>query len=374
MSKKEDLKFEGVRTLGKIYHSMLNKKELEIFFLDSALLMLEAQSGCLYLMGPDKKLRLELKTDAFPDPTENCVSRATQIFNIGKPINEKKVLFIPLVIGNNAMGLAAFIRAETAPDFQEHQLNLGTNLSDEAGRAIKNILLLERTVEIEKLAAIGQSMSMVLHEIKNIIQLATFADEWLKRGLNKNNRDYLERGAHGISKALREMNGFIYEILSLTKNYKVVPQQVNLKILLDELRIDLGEKAQQLNIRFEIETDAALGMVECEERSMYRSVLNLVKNAMEACNKPNPWVKVEARVQDDEHYTISVSDNGQGMTDEVKAKIRQAFFSTKGEQGTGLGVLVVERTLTAHGGQMTIASEAGHGSVFTLTLPKKLTA
>jgi len=369
----EELDFEGIETLGKIYHSLTHKKTLTEFFLESSLSILEAESGCLYLCGEkETRLWLESKTAAFAEPSEHCLLHAAEIFKAGKPLLEDPVLYVPLIVSNSPMGLAAFIRPASSSPFQERHLKLAVSLSYQAGSALKNILLFERTVEMEKLSAVGQSMGMVMHEIKNIIQLATFADAWLKKGLESHNPLYLERGAKGIAKALKDMTGFTHEILSLTKNYQITPKAVCLAALLAELKNDMNEKAAALNIRLVVECEEGLEDVECEERSIYRALLNLVKNALEACGKPESWVKVSAASLDSGRYTLTVSDNGEGMTDEVKAKIRTAFFSTKGQNGTGLGVLVVERMLQAHQGTLEIESEEGKGSLFKLTLPKKI--
>jgi len=69
---------------------------------------------------------------------------------------------------------------------------------------------------------------------------------------------------------------------------------------------------------------------------------------------------------------LFIEDNGQGMSAEVKARIFEAFFSTKGQKGTGLGLMIIDRTLKMHHGEIRVESEEGKGTTFTLTLPKTL--
>jgi signal transduction histidine kinase len=66
-----------------------------------------------------------------------------------------------------------------------------------------------------------------------------------------------------------------------------------------------------------------------------------------------------------------VNDNGSGMTDEVKEKIFGSFFSTKGSQGTGLGLLVSRKLIEEHGGTIDVTSQLGEGTTFTVRLPIK---
>ena len=69
-----------------------------------------------------------------------------------------------------------------------------------------------------------------------------------------------------------------------------------------------------------------------------------------------------------------VSDNGCGMTDEVKKKLFTAFFSTKGGKGTGLGLLVIQKLVHEHGGTISVDSKPGEGSTFTMMLPYRKTS
>jgi signal transduction histidine kinase len=227
---------------------------------------------------------------------------------------------------------------------------------------------------MERLAAIGQAMGMVLHEIKNIIQLASFSQEYLKIGVAKQNPKFLNIGIEGVGKAIKEMDGFSYEILSLTKDYKISPQAIDWPGLLKELEEDLRAKAIQFKIELQLECDLLIERIEGESRSLYRMLLNIIKNAMEAADSTKEKSYVRARIvsKDPEFYEITVEDNGKGMNDETKAKLFQAFFSTKGEKGTGLGLIIIDRTIKAHHGKITVESEFGKGTRFLLTLPKKL--
>jgi signal transduction histidine kinase len=68
---------------------------------------------------------------------------------------------------------------------------------------------------------------------------------------------------------------------------------------------------------------------------------------------------------------IEVSDNGEGMAEEVQAKIFTPFFSTKKKKGTGMGLAVVSRIVSSHGGRTTVESEPGKGAIFRVMLPIK---
>ncbi len=360
----------SVNELGKIYASLTDRKSLCDFFPDSVSMCIEAAEGHFFLVGEEDRLWLESSVTGSPEPDETWRASAQIHFESGKPILKGHEVWVPLVVRSSALGVAGFRRAPDQPAFTEKDRDAAFDLASQMAAALKNILLFEQNIEMEKLAAIGKSMGMVMHEIKNIIQLAGFAEEWMARGISKNNTQYLERGLEGIRKALKEMNGFVHELLSLTKNYEIQPVKVNLKNLFNELAQDLEEKARAYSTRLEFEVDPALPEVDMEERSIYRTLLNLIKNAMEACDKEDACVRVTARPVDNGHYCIEVRDNGQGMPEEVRARLFQAFFSTKGEKGTGLGLMVVQKTVKAHRGRVEVESKAGEGTAFQLILPQ----
>ena len=78
------------------------------------------------------------------------------------------------------------------------------------------------------LAAMGQTISTLMHEIKNILQLAHFSFDYIQMGIRDKKEKYLNRGMMGIEKSLKDMYGFIYEMLSLTNDYNIQPETIKL--------------------------------------------------------------------------------------------------------------------------------------------------
>ena len=230
----------------------------------------------------------------------------------------------------------------------------------------------EALAEMERLAAVGQTISMVMHELKNIVQIAKLADELVRRGIKNQNEKFLQHGLDGIAKALKEMDGFIWDMLSLTKDYRVEPQKTDLGAIVEELKHDFEEKTRELGITLDFQVEEGFSPVDADSRALYRALLNLVQNAMEACEKDESFIRIRVQSKDKDFYEIKIEDNGKGMTPEVRAKIFQAFFSTKGRRGNGLGLMIVERTCKAHQGNIQVHSEQGKGTSMTLTFPKTL--
>jgi len=158
-------------------------------------------------------------------------------------------------------------------------------------------------------------------------------------------------------------------MLSLTKDYKVEAQKVNVPEFLLGLAKDLQGRAEQLSVRLDFQAEG-VAEVYADSRSLYRALLNLAQNAIEACNKDDSWVKIRVLPKDNDFYLITIEDNGEGMSSEVKARLFQAFFSTKGKKGTGLGLLIAFKTFHAHQGAVQVESELGKGTKFIITLAR----
>jgi len=360
---------QATHELGRVYDSITDSKVLTEFFLTTVSQFIPARQSYLFLAARNKTLLIEATIPSVEKVSEDLAAEAQKMFEGGKPCVAKGRMYLPLIARNSIMGIACLERASDAPVFTPEEVGIGFDLASEFSGALKNILLFEENIKMERLAAVGQAMGMVVHEIKNIMQLARFSDEMTRMGIKEKNEKFLTTGLFKMAKTLKEMDGFIWEMLSLTKDYQLEPEKVDLGAILAELQSDLAERAAGYQIRLDFKTDSDFPAVEGDGRSLYRALLNLVKNAFEAFqNKTDACIKICARIKDDEHYELSVEDNACGMSEEVKAKLFEAFFSTKGKRGTGLGLMVVARTAKMHQGTVRVESQPGVGTKFILTL------
>jgi signal transduction histidine kinase len=132
--------------------------------------------------------------------------------------------------------------------------------------------------------------------------------------------------------------------------------------------------AEENNVTLETDLSPHIGEVLLDERSLHRSLLNLVGNAIDAC-RDDPTlgkthrVKVTTGLDSDRTIHFHVTDNGSGMSAEVKSKLFSSFFSTKGPQGTGLGLLVTSKLIEEHKGTIEVDSQLDQGTTFSIRLP-----
>jgi signal transduction histidine kinase len=230
-----------------------------------------------------------------------------------------------------------------------------------------NRLLLEARRELgdkERLAALGQLAAQLAHEIgtplgsvSGHLQLAISARDVpvpLKERLQVATRE-LER----VSKIVRDY-------LDSTRRVKPEPVKVDLKRLVEEsVDIALGvERRARIRVEFQVNDDAAELFTD---PSLLRQILvNLCTNAADALPQS---IALSAHKSDGSVH-LAVRDDGSGISPEDAARIFEPFYTTKGRgKGTGLGLAICRELANALGGHISVESEPGRGSTFTLTLP-----
>jgi PAS domain S-box-containing protein len=254
----------------------------------------------------------------------------------------------------------------------EQQALLGTVCFLEDLREIKR--LKAELLQAERLAAIGQTVAGVAHGIKNILHGFKGGSYLVEIGLERNDREKLEKGWGTVQRNIGRTSELVMDLLSYAKERAAELKPCRPNAIAQDVCDLLRPLAEQNQVTLTLVTDPNLGTVWIDPHSLHQSLSNLVSNAIDACvldeatDKARKVVVTTTR-ESDRRLRISVSDNGVGMDAEVQAKLFTAFFSTKGHRGTGLGLLVTRKLIEEHGGSIEVASRKGQGTTVTLWLP-----
>jgi signal transduction histidine kinase len=162
------------------------------------------------------------------------------------------------------------------------------------------------------------------------------------------------------------------DMLAYSKPREPVYAEINGNNIPAEVVELLHEKAKSKGVDLQFIPDDQLGKVMLDGKAIYRGLLNLITNALDACPQESGKVEVKTHLlPEGEQFQIVVRDNGQGISEENLAKLGRAFFSTKGSEGTGLGLSVTYKVIEEHKGHVQVDSKVGAGTTFTVTLPIK---
>lgn len=218
----------------------------------------------------------------------------------------------------------------------------------------------------ENLAALGELSAGIAHEFKNALAtISGYAQMIQSDPGGEEARDNAER----ILEQTRNITHVVTEFLKYARPLDISSEPVALQHVVERVVSEIAETSQQLRIR----SEGHFGCVAGDEGLLRQALLNLARNAAEACaESPNgPRVLLRGEVMQDEEspvQRITVYDNGPGIAPGDQASLFRPFFTTKAN-GTGLGLAVVQKIVVQHGGQVEARNRSEGGAAFIVTLP-----
>jgi signal transduction histidine kinase len=237
-------------------------------------------------------------------------------------------------------------------------------------RIVEDMASLERAhqerVKSEKMAALGQMAAGIIHDFKNPIGVIRGTVELIQiRGA-----DSVTRGRYcaTINDQIDRMLTLAQDVLTYsTGDTTLAIREVNLEEYFESLRRFHFDAFQAAGIRLTIEGDgeARVGI----DPARFRRVLdNLLNNARDAL-KPGQAAAVRWRVTGDE-FIIVVTDNGPGISEEIRDRLFEPFVTSGKQGGTGLGLAIARKIVEEHGGRIEVMSAESSGAQFTIVMPR----
>ncbi len=226
----------------------------------------------------------------------------------------------------------------------------------------------------ERLAAIGQTVAGVAHGVKNILHGFKGGSYLVDLGIEKEDNAKLRQGWDMIQRNINRTSDLVLDLLSYSKDRNPECEICQPNVIVQDVCEVMRDLAERNQVRLATELDVDLGAVSVDPRTLHQCLTNLISNAIDAClfdeNTTKQWqVEVRTRHTHERLIRLEVSDNGTGMTPEVKKKLFTSFFSTKGHRGTGLGLLVTRKLVEEHGGWISVDTKEGVGTTVTIDLP-----
>jgi PAS domain S-box-containing protein len=229
-------------------------------------------------------------------------------------------------------------------------------------------------LEVERLAAVGQTVAGLAHGVKNLINALEGGMYLLKSGIDKNRMDRVSSGMDMLIRNIERVSMFVKEFLAFSKGREIrVKMEDPAAIAHDVVELYAGQAAQH-GVELRYESPGSVSSAPMDFEGIHECLTNLVGNAIDACDmsdkKKGRFVAVRIAEKNDA-IVFEVHDNGIGMDYDVKQKVFTNFFTTKGLSGAGLGLLTTKKIVQEHGGSITFTSEPGEGSTFSIHLPRK---
>jgi PAS domain S-box-containing protein len=239
---------------------------------------------------------------------------------------------------------------------------------------LRGMKQLERDkLENERLAAVGQTVAQLAHGIKNILTGLRGGMYAIKSGMKSGSEQRTAKGWEMLERNVERITTLVKGFLSYSKKHVPQMEESDPQELAREIFTLYHAVAIKAGVALLFEGEEGIPRVLMDPSDIHTCLANLVSNAIDACKTSKKEVcGVSLRVkQGDGTIVFEVEDTGCGMEPEVREKVFNSFFTTKGLGGTGLGLLVTKKIVREHGGRIEVESEPGEGSCFRLELPQE---
>jgi two-component system, cell cycle sensor histidine kinase and response regulator CckA len=236
-------------------------------------------------------------------------------------------------------------------------------------------------VEAHKMEAVGQLAAGVAHDFNNILAVIMGHSEFMMEKLGPGHE--LKHDLEAVRMAAERAAGLTRQLLIFSRKQTAQPVVLDLNAVVNDLDKMLRRLLDE-NIEMTIDPGQGIGRIQADPGYIGQVLMNLAVNARDAMPNGGKLTVATSNVTLDEsqarslpgakagdYVMLSVSDTGGGMTDEVKARLFEAFFTTKAEgKGAGLGLATCQIIVQQSGGHIDVHSEVGKGTAFKIYFPQ----
>ena len=223
-----------------------------------------------------------------------------------------------------------------------------------------------------RLSALGEMIASLAHQIRTPLASVMLYISGLNHPLN--NKSEKQHFAEKAKERLRHLERMVDDMLIFAKGDISNSEHINAAVFFTQLKncIDVDYKDQQ--IKFYIDDNIEHVSIKANSDALRSAIQNIIDNAINACTGSSSkkltesLIEINVFINTKKQLEINIKDNGCGMDNETKERVLEPFFTTR-LNGTGLGLAVVNATITRYGGELTIISKVSVGSEFKIKLP-----
>jgi signal transduction histidine kinase len=294
----------------------------------------------------------------------------------------RTMLGVPMLRDGVPIGGLALSRSEVRP-FTDKQIELVQTFADQAAIAIENVRLFDEIQDKSRQLELAsehksQFLASMSHELRTPLNAIIGLTEMMVTNAARFGTEKALEPLRRVNAAGTHLLSLINEVLDLSKieagKLELNPEPVNLARLIDEVVGTAGQLAEKNQNRLIVEAQENLGALNADAMRLKQILLNLLSNACKFTKEGEVALRVRKVADGRDGVELAVADSGIGMTAEQQAKLFQDFtqadsLTARRYGGTGLGLAISRKLARMMGGDVTVASEPGKGSVFTVRLP-----
>ena len=281
----------------------------------------------------------------------------------------RSVICVPVLTHDGVQGVFHLDCSMSHHTYTQEQLRLAVAIGRMTGLAIDNARLLESRVHNERLAATGEAVAHLSHEIRNILQGLRSGADVVEMGLDRRKTEVIKSGWQIVRRGIDRVVVLATNMLTFSKERTPRLQLAQINKIVTDVVAATQQRADEKSVMLLTEL-GELPAVPVDLHGLKQVALNLLLNAVEAA--PEDGGRVNLQTQYDrktQTATLAISDNGPGIEPDRLNLIFEPFYSTKGHAGTGLGLAAAKKVVHELNGLIDVESSPGEGTTFRVVLP-----
>ncbi len=226
----------------------------------------------------------------------------------------------------------------------------------------------------DHLTSLGLMLGSMSHGVKGMLTALDGGIYQLETGVEKKNIKRIEKALDQVKLMSGRIRKMVLEILYYAKSRALRYKSMDISEMAQKVADMTRVIADKNGVELKVDIEPTLGMVDVDPNWMQAALMNFMENAVDACiydrNRSDHTVNFEVFESAPDKICFIIRDNGMGMDQETKDKMFTLFFTSKGSQGTGLGLFIANRVITQHGGTIKVETQPHEGSRFQICLPR----